>query len=146
MTATAGEAVMTHRFEAFEAYKGDFEKRQNGSLIALETGNAFAYAIDKLQDRGRFFIDPQEEVYEGEVVGEHTKQGDLVLNVTKSKKMSNVRASGTDDKSRIAPPVKFSLEEALEYIQHDEYVEVTPKAIRLRKIFLKEHERKRQPK
>lgn len=146
MTATAGEAVMTHRFESFQPYKGDFEKRQNGSLIAMETGNAFAYALDKLQDRGKFFVDPQEEVYEGQVVGENSKQGDLVVNVTKSKKLSNVRASGSDDKAKIAPSIKFSLEEALEYIQRDEYVEVTPKAIRLRKILLKEIDRKRQQK
>ena len=146
MTATAGEAVIAHRFKAFEPYKGDFEKRNVGALIAMETGLAIAYALDKLQDRGKFFVSPMEEIYEGQVVGENTKSGDLVLNITKTKKLTNIRASGTDDKVRLAPPVKFSLEEALEYIQEDEYVEVTPKFIRLRKIYLKEHERKRQPK
>ncbi len=146
MTATAGEAVIAHRFKDFEPYKGDFEKRQVGSLIAIETGTAIAYALDKLQDRGKFFVEPQEEIYEGQVVGENTKEGDIGLNVTKTKKLSNVRASGTDDKVKLPPPVKFSLEEALEYIQADEYVEVTPKSIRLRKIYLKEHERKRMQK
>lgn len=146
MTATAGEAVIAHRFKEFAPYKGDFEKRQVGSLIAIETGTAIAYALDKLQDRGKFFVSPQEEIYEGQVVGENTKEGDIGVNITKTKKLTNVRASGTDDKVRLAPPVKFSLEEALEYIQADEYVEVTPKSIRLRKIYLKEHERKRMPK
>jgi GTP-binding protein len=146
MTATAGEAVIAHRFKAFEPYKGDFEKRSVGSLIAMETGMAIAYAIDKLQERGRFFVSPMEEIYEGQVVGENTKSGDLVVNLTKTKKLTNIRASGTDDKARLVPPIKFSLEEALEYIQEDEYVELTPKFIRLRKIYLKEHERKRQPK
>jgi len=146
MTATAGEAVIAHRFKDFEPYKGDFEKRQVGSLIAIETGTAIAYALDKLQDRGRFFVEPQEEVYEGQVVGENTKDGDLGLNITKTKKLTNVRASGSDEKVKLAPAVKFSLEEALEYIQADEYVEVTPKSIRLRKIYLKEHERKRMQK
>ena len=146
MTATAGEAVIAHRFKAFEPYKGDFDKRNVGALIAMETGQAIAYALDKLQDRGRFFVSPMEEIYEGQVVGENNKSGDLVLNITKTKKLTNIRASGTDDKVRLAPPTKFSLEEALEYIQEDEYVEVTPKFIRLRKIYLKEHERKRQPK
>ncbi|MEE4197735.1 MAG: translational GTPase TypA [Bacteroidales bacterium] len=143
MTATAGEAVISHRFKAFEPYKGEFEKRQAGSLIAIETGTAIAYALDKLQDRGRFFVSPQEEIYEGQVVGENAKAGDLGVNITKTKKLTNVRASGSDEKVKLAPPVKFSLEEALEYIQEDEYVEITPKAIRLRKIYLKEHERKR---
>ncbi len=143
MTATAGEAVIAHRFKAFEPYKGDFEKRQVGSLIAIETGQAIAYALDKLQDRGRFFVSPMEEIYEGQVVGENAKSGDIGVNITKTKKLTNVRASGTDEKVRLAPPIKFSLEEALEYIQADEYVEVTPKHIRLRKIYLKEHERKR---
>jgi len=146
MTATAGEAVIAHRFKGFEPYKGDLEKRQVGSLIAIETGQAIAYALDKLQDRGRFFVAPMEEIYEGQVVGENNKEGDIGVNITKTKKLSNVRASGTDDKVRLAPPVKFSLEEALEYIQADEYVEVTPKSIRLRKIYLKEHERKRNQK
>ncbi len=144
LTATAGEAVMSHRFLEYQPYKGEIEGRINGSLIAMETGTSFAYSLNKLQDRGRFFIDPQQEVYEGQVVGENNRAGDLVLNVTKSKKLSNVRAAGSDDKVKLAPPILFSLEEALEYIQKDEYVEVTPKSIRLRKILLKEHERKRQ--
>lgn len=143
LTATAGEAVIAHRFKAFEPYKGDFEKRQGGALIAIETGTAIAYALDKLQDRGHFFVSPMDEVYEGQVVGENSKSGDIGVNVTRTKKQSNVRASGTDDKVKLAPPIKFSLEEALEYIQADEYVEVTPKSIRLRKIYLKEFERKR---
>ncbi|ASB49131.1 translational GTPase TypA [Alkalitalea saponilacus] len=144
LTATAGEAVMAHRFIEFQPWKGHIEKRQNGSLICHETGTAFAYAIDKLQDRGRFFIFPQEEVYMGQVIGENNRDGDLTVNVTKNKKLTNMRASGADDKTRIAPPIIFSLEEALEYIQADEYVEVTPKSIRLRKILLQEHERKRK--
>lgn len=143
LTATAGEAVMAHRFLEYQPYKGDLERRMNGSIIAMETGTAFAYALDKLQDRGRFFIYPQEEVYAGQVVGEHCKEGDLVVNVTKSKKLTNMRASGSDEKARIIPPVIFSLEEALEYIKEDEYVEVTPQSIRLRKIVLDENERKR---
>ena len=143
LTATAGEAVMSHRFIAFEPLKGKIETRVNGSLIAMESGTTFAYALGKLQDRGKFFVGPQEEVYEGMVVGESSRDRDLVLNVTKTKKLTNMRASGSDDKVQLAPPVKFSLEEALEYIQKDEYVEVTPSAIRLRKILLKEHERKR---
>ncbi len=146
LTVSAGEAIMAHRFLEYQAWKGDIEKRQNGSIIAMETGNAFAYALDKLQDRGRFFIDPQTDVYAGQIVGEHSKEGDLVVNVTKSKKLTNVRASGTDDKVRLAPPVIFSLEQALEYIKEDEYVELTPNAIRLRKIILDETERKRQAK
>jgi GTP-binding protein len=144
LTVTAGEAVMTHRFEKFAPMKGDIEKRINGSLIAIETGQAIAYALDKLQDRGHFFVDPGEEIYEGQVVGEHTRSGDLGLNITKTKKLTNMRATGSDEKMRIAPAVKFSLEEALEYIQEDEYVEVTPHHIRLRKILLTEIERKRQ--
>ncbi len=143
MTATAGEAVMSHRFKDFEPYKGSIEKRNNGSLIALETGVVFAYALDKLQDRGRFFIRPQEDVYEGQVVGESNKAGDIVVNVTKTKKLTNVRASGSDDKVKLAPPVEFTLEESLEYIKEDEYLEVTPKSLRIRKILLKEFERKR---
>ncbi|MDR1373221.1 MAG: translational GTPase TypA [Dysgonamonadaceae bacterium] len=146
LTASAGEAIMAHRFLEFQPWKGEIEKRQNGSIIAMETGNAFAYALDKLQDRGKFFIDPQTDVYAGQIVGEHSKEGDLVVNVTKSKKLTNVRASGSDDKARLAPPVVFSLEQALEYIKEDEYVELTPKAIRLRKITLDETERKRQGK
>ena len=144
LTATAGEAVMNHRFKAYEPYRGEIEKRINGSLIAMEPGTAYAYALDKLQDRGRFFIAPMEPVYTGQVVGENNRAGDLVVNVTKSKKLTNMRASGADDKARLAPPIKFSLEEALEYIQEDEYVEVTPKSLRLRKIFLDENDRKRK--
>jgi len=144
LTATFGEAVMTHRFEEFAPMRGDIEKRINGSLIAIETGQAIAYALDKLQDRGHFFVNPGEEIYEGQVVGEHTRSGDLGLNITKTKKLTNMRASGSDEKMKIAPAVKFSLEEALEYIQEDEYVEVTPYHIRLRKILLTEIERKRQ--
>jgi GTP-binding protein len=143
LTATAGEAVMTHRFKEFAPLKGDIEKRQNGSLISIETGMAIAYALDKLQDRGKFFVDPFEEIYAGQVVGEHTRAGDLGLNISKTKKLTNMRATGSDDKVRIAPAIKFSLEEALEYIQEDEYVEITPKTIRLRKIILDENERKR---
>ena len=143
LTATAGEAVISHRFIGFEPYKGDIERRNNGSIIAMETGTAYAYALNKLQDRGRFFISPQEEVYAGQVVGEHCKEGDLVVNVTKSKKLTNMRASGSDDKVALAPPIIFSLEEALEYIKGDEYVEITPQSIRLRKIVLDEQERKK---
>ena len=143
LTATAGEAIMAHRFLEYQPWKGDIERRTNGSLIAMEAGTAYAYAIDKLQDRGRFFIFPQEEVYAGQVVGENAKDNDIVVNVTKSKKLTNMRASGADDKARIVPPVIFSLEEALEYIKEDEYVEVTPNHIRLRKIILDENERKR---
>ena len=143
LTASAGEAIMAHRFLEYQPWKGDIERRTNGSLIAMEGGTAYAYAIDKLQDRGRFFIFPQEEVYAGQVVGENAKDNDIVVNVTKSKKLTNMRASGADDKARIIPPVVFSLEEALEYIKGDEYVEVTPNHIRLRKIILDELERKR---
>ena len=143
LTASAGEAIMAHRFLEFQPWKGDIERRTNGSLIAMEAGTAYAYAIDKLQDRGRFFIFPQEEVYAGQVVGENAKDNDIVVNVTKSKKLTNMRASGADDKARIIPPVVFSLEEALEYIREDEYVEVTPHHLRLRKIILDEIERKR---
>ncbi|NCB25986.1 MAG: translational GTPase TypA [Bacteroidia bacterium] len=146
LTLSAGEAIMAHRFLAFQPWKGTIEKRLNGSIIAGESGNAYAYALDKLQDRGRFFIEPQTDVYAGQVVGEHSKEGDLVVNVTKSKKLTNVRASGTDDKAQLAPPVVFSLEEALEYIKEDEYVEVTPKYMRIRKIQLDETERKRASK
>ncbi len=146
MTSTQGEAVMAHRFIKYDRYRGPIETRLNGSLVALETGTAFAYALNKLQDRGRYFIDPQEEIYEGQVVGESSREGDLAMNLTKSKKLTNMRASGSDDKVRLAPPIKFSLEEALEYIQKDEYVEVTPKSIRLRKIMLNENDRKRASK
>ncbi len=143
LTASAGEAIMAHRFLEYQPWKGDIERRTNGSLIAMEAGTAYAYAIDKLQDRGRFFIFPQDEVYAGQVVGESAKDKDIVINVTKSKKLTNMRASGADDKAKIVPPVIFSLEEALEYIKEDEYVEVTPHHIRLRKIILDELERKR---
>lgn len=146
LTATAGEAVMTHRLKGFEPHKGEIEMRVNGSLIAMETGTAYAYAINKLQDRGKFFIAPQEDIYCGQVVGENTRAEDMVVNLTKSKKLTNMRASGSDEKASIAPPIVFSLEEALEYIKEDEYVEVTPKAIRLRKILLDENQRKRSSK
>lgn len=146
LTATAGEAIMTHRLKDFEPWMGDIEMRTNGSLIASETGTAYAYAIDKLQDRGRFFISPMDEVYCGQVVGESTRAGDITVNVTKAKQLTNMRASGSDDKAVIIPPKVFTLEEALEYIKADEYVEVTPKAIRLRKILLNEVDRKRAAK
>ena len=143
LTATAGEAIMSHRFKEFQPHKGEIPGRQNGSLIVMETGTAIPYSLNNLQDRGFFFIHPGEEVYEGQVIGENNRPGDLVVNVTKTKKLTNMRASGSDDKVKLAPPVVFTLEEALEYIQDDEYVEVTPKSIRLRKVYLKEHERKR---
>ncbi|MFV0398438.1 MAG: translational GTPase TypA [Bacteroidales bacterium] len=143
LTASAGEAIMAHRFLEYQPWKGDIEKRINGSLIAMEGGTAFAYALDKLQDRGKFFIHPQADVYAGQVIGEHSKEGDLVVNITKSKKLTNMRASGSDDKVKLPPPIVFSLEEALEYIKEDEYVEITPQSIRLRKILLDENERKR---
>ena len=143
LTASQGEAIMAHRIKEYQPYKGDIPRRTNGSMIAMEAGTALAYAIDKLQDRGKFFIYPQDEVYAGQVVGEHVHENDLVVNVTKSKKLTNMRASGSDDKARIIPPVIFSLEEALEYIKEDEYVEVTPKSMRMRKIILDETERKR---
>jgi len=143
LTATAGEAVMNHRFRDYEPYKGPIQGRINGSLISLETGEGTAYTIDKLQDRGTFFVDPGEEVYMGQVIGEHTRDNDLVINILKGKKLTNMRASGSDENVKIAPKKQFSLEECLEYIQKDEYVEVTPKAIRMRKIYLDENERKR---
>ena len=143
LTATAGEAIMSHRFIEYKPLKGKIEKRKSGSLISMETGTAIAYALDKLQERGKFFVAPQDEVYEGQVVGENSRDDDMVVNVTKTKKLTNVRASGTDDKAKLAPPIIFSLEEALEYIKEDEYVEITPKSIRLRKILLKEVDRKR---
>ena len=146
LTASQGEAVMAHRFKEYQPYKGDIERRVNGSMVAMETGTVFAYALDKLQDRGRFFINPQEQVYAGQVVGEHVHEKDLVINVTKSKQLTNMRASGSDEKAHLAPPVVFSLEEALEYIKNDEYVEVTPKSMRMRKIILNELERKRASK
>jgi GTP-binding protein len=143
LNVTAGEAIVTHRFKEYQPYKGEIPGRINGSLIVMEEGEAIPYSLHNLQDRGKFFVDPGAPVYEGQVIGEHSRAGDLVVNVTKTKKLSNVRASGSDEKMRIAPAVRFSLEEALEYIQSDEYVEVTPKSIRLRKVYLKEHERKR---
>ena len=146
LTATEGNAVISHRFSGYEPWKGELVRKRNGALIAMETGTSIAYSIDKLQDRGRFFIEPNEEIYVGQVIGEHTKSDDLVVNVIKTKKLTNMRASGSDEKVSIAPPVKFSLEESLEYVGEDEYVEVTPKSIRLRKILLQEHERKREKK
>ena len=146
LTATAGEAIMSHRLQGFEPWVGDIEMRTAGSIIASETGTAYAYSIDKLQDRGRFFISPMDEVYMGQVIGEHTRSNDITVNVTKAKQLTNMRASGSDDKASIAPPKIFSLEEALEYIKEDEYVEVTPKHMRLRKILLNEVDRKRAAK
>lgn len=143
LTASQGEAIMAHRFKDYQPYKGEIVRRTNGSMLALETGTAYAYAIDKLQDRGSFFIDPGDEVYGGEVVGEHIHENDLVINVTRAKQLTNVRASGSDDKARVIPKVEMSLEECLEYIKADEYVEVTPKSIRMRKIILDHLERKR---
>ncbi|OIP84770.1 MAG: GTP-binding protein TypA [Porphyromonadaceae bacterium CG2_30_38_12] len=143
LTASAGEAILSHRFLEYQPYKGTIEKRNNGSIISMEDGKAFAYSLDKLQDRGRFFVFPQDDIYAGQVVGESAKEGDIVVNVTKPKKLTNMRASGADDKAKLIPPIVFSLEEALEYIKEDEYVEITPKSIRLRKIFLDENERKR---
>jgi GTP-binding protein len=146
LNVTAGEAIVTHRFKEYQPYKGEIAGRDSGSLIVMEQGEAIAYSLHNLQDRGKFFIEPGEPVYEGQVIGEHSRGGDLVINVTKTKKLTNMRASGADEKMRIAPAVKFSLEEALEYIQSDEYVEVTPKSIRLRKVYLNENERKRYSK
>ena len=143
LTATAGEAIMAHRFKEYQPLKGGIPERQNGSLVSMERGQAIPYSIDKLQDRGKFFVDPGEDIYEGQVIGENSRGDDMTVNVTKTKKLSNVRSSGADDKAKIVPAIKFSLEEALEYIQKDEYVEVTPNFLRLRKIFLKEVERKR---
>jgi len=144
LNVTAGEAVVTHRFKEYQPYKGTIPGRINGSLISMEQGEAIPYSLHNLQDRGKFFIDPSDPVYEGQVIGEHSRGGDLVVNVTKTKKLSNVRASGSDEKMKIAPAIKFTLEEALEYIQSDEYVEVTPKSIRLRKVHLNENDRKRE--
>ena len=146
LTASQGEAIMAHRFKEYQPYKGDIVRRTNGSMIAMETGTAYAYSIDKLQDRGKFFIDPGEEVYYGQVVGEHVHDNDLVINVTKAKQLTNVRASGSDEKARVIPKVEMSLEECLEYIKGDEYVEVTPKSMRMRKIVLDHLERKRSNK
>ncbi|MCP9201242.1 translational GTPase TypA [Gramella sp. GC03-9] len=143
LTATAGEAIMAHRYKEYQPLKGGIPERQNGSLVSMEKGKAIPYSIDKLQDRGKFFVDPGEEIYEGQVIGENSRQDDMVVNITKTKKLSNVRSSGADDKAKIVPAIKFSLEEALEYIQKDEYVEVTPNHLRLRKILLTENERKR---
>lgn len=143
LTATAGEAIIAHRFKEYQPLKGDIPGRMNGSLISMETGTAIPYSLDKLQDRGTFFVEPGENIYEGQVIGENTRADDMVVNITKTKKLSNVRSSGADDKAKIAPAVKFSLEEALEYIQKDEYVEVTPNSLRIRKILLTETERKR---
>ncbi len=143
LTATQGEAIMSHRFKEYQPMRGEIPGRNNGSLISMENGVAVAYSISNLQDRGRFFVEANEEVYEGQVIGEHTRDNDLVVNVTKTKQLTNMRASGSDEKTRMAPPIKFSLEEALEYIQADEYVEVTPKSIRLRKIYRNENDRKR---
>jgi GTP-binding protein len=144
ITASAGEAIMNHRFIEFQPFKGEMPRRLTGSLISMEQGTAIPYSLDKLQDRGRFFIHPGDIIYTGQVIGENTRADDIVVNVTKTKKLSNVRAAGTDDKVKLAPPIKFGLEEALEYIQKDEYVEVTPKTIRLRKIYLDENQRKRK--
>ncbi|MEQ8909709.1 MAG: translational GTPase TypA [Vicingaceae bacterium] len=146
LTATAGEAIMSHRFKEFQPFKGVIPGRQNGSLISMEQGKAIPYSLSNLQDRGKFFVDPNEDIYGGQVVGENNRAGDLVINITKTKKMSNMRSSGADDKVKIAPAIKFSLEEALEYIQKDEYVEVTPKSLRVRKVLLNETDRKRASK
>jgi len=143
LTATAGEAIMAHRFKEYQPLKGGIPERQNGSLVSMEKGKAIPYSIDKLQDRGKFFVDPGEDIYEGQVIGENSRQDDMAVNITKTKKLSNVRSSGADDKAKIVPAIKFSLEEALEYIQKDEYVEVTPHHLRLRKVLLTENERKR---
>jgi len=143
LTATAGEAIMAHRYKEYQSLKGGIPERQNGSLVSMEKGKAIPYSIDKLQDRGKFFVDPGEDIYEGQVIGENSRQDDMAVNITKTKKLSNVRSSGADDKAKIVPAIKFSLEEALEYIQKDEYVEVTPNHLRLRKIYLTENDRKR---
>ncbi|MEL7020836.1 MAG: GTP-binding protein, partial [Bacteroidota bacterium] len=143
LTATAGEAIMTHRFKEFQPHKGEIPGRQNGSLISMETGKSIPFSINNLQERGKFFIGANEEIYEGQVVGENARPGDMVVNLTKTKKLTNMRSAGADAKAKLVPPIRFTLEEALEYIQGDEYVEVTPKEIRLRKVLLKDHERKR---
>ncbi len=144
LTATGGEAVISHRFKGYEPWKGEIQNKRNGALIAMETGTSIAYSIDKLQDRGKFFIEPNEKIYEGQVIGESTRYDDIVINVTKTKKLSNMRAAGSDEKASIPPAIKFSLEESMEYVGKDEYVEITPKSIRLRKIILSEHDRKRE--
>jgi GTP-binding protein len=143
LTATAGEAIMSHRFKEFQPHKGTIPGRLNGSLISMEQGNAIPYSLNNMQERGTFFVEPNQSIYEGQVIGKNTRADDLVINVTKTKKMSNMRSSGNDDKVKIAPPIIFTLEEALEYIQADEYVEATPKNLRLRKMLLKDHDRKR---
>jgi GTP-binding protein len=143
LTATAGEAIMTHRFVEFQPHKGEISGRMNGSLISMEQGTAIPYSLNNLQERGKFFVEPNESIYMGQVIGENSRQGDLVVNVTKTKKLTNMRSSGADDKVKLAPPRRFSLEEALEFIQGDEYVELTPQSIRLRKILLNENDRKR---
>ncbi|MDX5438479.1 MAG: translational GTPase TypA, partial [Pontibacter sp.] len=143
LTATAGEAIMNHRFQSYEPYKGAIPGRNNGSIISMETGPGTAYSIDKLQDRGVFFVDPGVDVYMGQVIGEHNRQNDITVNIQKGKKLTNMRASGSDDNTKIAPAKNFSLEEAMEYIQKDEYLEVTPKSLRMRKIYLDENERNR---
>ena len=143
LTATAGEAVMSHRYIEYQPYKGDIITRINGSLICMESGQAIPYSLNNLKDRGRFFIESNSDVYEGQVIGENNRSGDLVVNITKTKKLTNMRASGSDDKVKLPPPIIFTLEEALEYIQSDEYVEVTPHSIRIRKIYLKDFERKK---
>ena len=146
LTATEGEAIMAHRLKGYEPWKGELGVKRSGALISLETGTAIAYSIDKMQDRGRFFVEPGEDVYAGQVIGEYTRQDDLTINIIRTKKMSNMRSSGADEKTSIAPAVKFSLEEAMEYIRNDEYIEVTPNFMRIRKIYLDEHERKRRAK
>jgi len=146
LTATAGQAIMTHRFTEYQPYKGEIPGRNNGSLISMETGKSIPFSLNNLQERGKFFVNPNEEIYEGQVIGENSRSTDLDVNVTKTKKLSNMRSSGADDKVKLIPPIKFSLEEALEYIKGDEYVEVTPESLRIRKIYLKEHERKRASK
>ena len=143
LNMTAGEAVMAHRFKEYQPWKGNVPSRNKGSLIVLHTGTTIPYALDKLQDRGKFFVPPGVNVYEGQVIGENSRAMDLVVNVTKTKKLTNMRSSGADDKVKLAPPILFSLEEAMEYISENEYVEVTPKNMRMRKILLKEHQRKR---
>jgi GTP-binding protein len=146
LTATQGEAIMNHRFTAYEPFKGNIPERNTGSIISMEGGQCTAYAIDKLQDRGVFFVDPGTELYGGQVIGAHNRDNDIVVNVQKGKKLTNMRASGSDDNAKIAPAVKFSLEESMEYIQKDEYLEITPKSIRMRKIYLDEGERTRMAK
>ena len=146
LTATQGEAIMTHRFKEYDSFRGPIPGRINGSLISMETGPGTAYSIDKLQDRGVFFVDPGENVYMGQVIGEHSRPNDLCINIQKGKQLTNMRASGSDDNVKIAPKLNFSLEECMEYIQKDEYVEVTPKSIRMRKIYLEEGERTRMAK